>query len=95
MLNLLKQNDEPGSYSAPEYMSANQCNTAFETQKCLDIWSIGILIHEILTGKIPAETKFDKSLENTVYEKIIEDCLQKSPVDRIEVQELIYIFKII
>ena len=93
----LKSSCGSPNYAAPELLNGRQYNGAL-----IDIWSCGVILYALLTGKLP----FNEKQPNKLYKKIkecdydipgtvpenardlITRMLQKNPLDRISIQEI-------
>jgi serine/threonine protein kinase len=88
-------------YMAPELLDDSASNTTFTDR--LDVWAIGILTYECITGKSPFRGKTDKEViqkikDCTYDEALVTDpqaadfirlCLQKNPSKRPSVHDLL------
>lgn len=90
-------------YMAPELLEGD---TSYSTSLCdrLDIWSIGVLTYECITGKSPFRGKNEKDvmqrIKDVAYDEtlvtdplvldFIRKCLQKDPALRPTVQQLLH-----
>jgi aurora kinase, other len=106
-LSIQSYNERPRSvvgtleYMAPEVLQSRTDSTAF-TQK-VDVWAIGVLTYECLTGQSPFAGKSDEEIKrkilgrevalerihNPTLRTFVELCLQTDPKLRPSVQELL------
>ncbi len=70
---------DPGS-GTPAYMAPEQ-RAGREVTARSDIYSLGLVLHEILTGKRPDETGTADGL-NPVVKRVLDRCLQQDPAQR-------------
>jgi len=57
------------TFGTPEYMSPEQCMSAKKAGPPSDVWSIGVLLYELLTGYLP----FDGETPNAIMVSAIKD----------------------
>ena len=59
-----KRHGQPGSlpYAAPELVSSEQSTMKIASSPAQDIWALGIILHALLTGKLPWNDAFEPRL---------------------------------
>ena len=66
-------------YMSPETIEGNSCVLS-------DIWSVGVIVYQMLTGKLPFETD-EKNSNEELYKKIKNDDYNKEYLDDIDCSE--------
>ncbi|MBA2539490.1 MAG: protein kinase [Deltaproteobacteria bacterium] len=80
----------------PAYMAPEQWRSAKEADARSDIWSLGVVLHELLSGTRPfagdtmaemcsavmADDPVPLAIGKPALEKVVRHCLEKEPVDR-------------
>jgi len=91
---------EAGSlrYMAPELLHGK-----FETTPKIDVWSMGVILHALLLGKLPFRQKDKEELQRSIKEKVLDlsgepisedakdlvlQMLEKDPAKRISIIEM-------
>ena len=81
-----KENKVDENYKAPEVLNVQYGTVASE------IWSIGIILYQMVTGKLPEDlSKPNIDLPDTPYElvKVIRGCLELNPAERISPESIL------
>ncbi len=84
-----KQASKAVVMGTPEYMSPEQARSSELTSPVSDIYSLGVMMHELFTGSIPgSNSTLQKALPSSLM-SIIEQCLEVDPDKRPQNTELL------